>query len=60
MEWLVDAPTANEVRSHVLQICSGSNYVGHSVRHDLKVLGVAVPYVDTCLFEDMDSEERRS
>lgn len=57
MSWLSDAPTVNEVKAHILQICSGSNFVGHSVRHDLKSLGIAVPYVDTTYFEDM--EERR-
>jgi DNA polymerase III epsilon subunit-like protein len=57
MSWLSDAPTVNEVKAHILQICSGSNFVGHSVRHDLKALGIAVPYVDTTYFEDM--EERR-
>jgi DNA polymerase III epsilon subunit-like protein len=57
MSWLSDAPTVNEVKAHILQICSGSNFVGHSVRHDLKALGIAVPYVDTAYFEDI--EERR-
>ena len=29
--------------------------MGHSVRHDLKAMGLAVPYVDTAFFEDADT-----
>jgi DNA polymerase III epsilon subunit-like protein len=51
-EWLHDAPTLREVKEHLKQICSGANFVGHSVRHDLGCLGLRVPYIDTCFFED--------
>jgi DNA polymerase III epsilon subunit-like protein len=57
--WLHDAPNLNEVREHLLQICTGANYVGHSVRHDLKALGITVPYVDTVYYEDRDTEFTR-
>lgn len=50
--WLEDAPTLREVREHVCQISKGANFVGHSIRHDLKALGIAVPYVDTVWYED--------
>ena len=55
--WLFDAPKLNDVREHVQQIFSGANFVGHSVRHDLKALGIPVPYVDTMYF--MDAEGQR-
>ena len=58
MSWLSDAPTVNEVKAHILQICAGSNFVGHAVRCDLKALGLAVPYVDTTYFEDMDERKK--
>ena len=53
MSWLTDAPTVSEVKAHILQICNGSNFVGHSVRCDLKAIGLSVPYVDTTYFEDI-------
>jgi DNA polymerase III epsilon subunit-like protein len=59
-EWLNDAPQVSEVRSHLLQICSKSNFVGHSVRMDLKVIGFEnkiTPYLDTGFFEDMGLSE---
>lgn len=58
MSWLNDAPTVNEVKAHILKICAGSNFVGHSVRCDLKALGLAVPYVDTTYFEDMQEKRK--
>lgn len=41
-EELDDAPLFSDVRDHILQICCSTSvkFVGHSVKHDLKVMGL--------------------
>ena len=57
-EWLKDAPTISEVRSHIKSICEHSIFIGHSVKHDLQALGVMdVRYIDTSMFEDKGKPE---
>ena len=55
--WLSDAPTATQVRDHLQQQFMNSVFVGHSVQHDLTVLGLFdVHCIDTYTYEDINSE----
>lgn len=56
--WLLDAPNLRDVREHIKSSFSSANFVGHSVRHDLKALGIPVPYVDTAYFEDIEERQK--
>jgi DNA polymerase III epsilon subunit-like protein len=52
-DWLKGAPSVEQVRGHILKICSGSVFIGHGVKTDLKVLMLGeVDYIDTGFFLD--------
>lgn len=47
-QMLADAPSLENVRKHIIEICAGKVFIGHGVKQDMKVLGIFnFEYVDT-------------
>ena len=58
-EWLLDAPSIEDVQAYICSRFANSVFVGHGIVADLKVLNlpVAVRYTDTQWFEEFDLPE---
>lgn len=52
-ELLSDAPSRESVVEHIQAICKDCIWIGHSVKYDLKVIGLGdVEFIDTSTLED--------
>ncbi|CDW76131.1 rna exonuclease 4 [Stylonychia lemnae] len=56
---LNDAPSRDPIYTHIMEICKDSIFVGHSVKYDLKVMGIAnVQFIDTSTLEDQKQPQK--